>query len=102
MNIGLESSTKLTEVHIKIQQRNGKKCVTIVEGLAKLDLPPNVSQETFLTLLSKKFRKSFNCRANINKDDNSFTLSGDQRENIKSLLLTMKLVDEEQIKVHGF
>lgn len=102
MNIGLESSTKITEIHIKIQQRNGKKCVTIVEGLDKLDMPSNISQETFLTLLSKKFRKSFNCRSNINKEDNSLTLSGDQRENIKTLLLTMKLVDDEQIKVHGF
>ncbi len=36
------------------------------------------------------------------KVDNTIKLSGDQRDNIKEFLIKTKLVNEDQIKIHGF
>lgn len=90
------------EIHIKIQQRNGKKSFTIIEGLDKIDLPTNKTPDEFLNDVSKKFKKSFNCMSTVIKSDNTIKLSGDQRDNIKEFLVNMKLVNEDQIKIHGF
>jgi translation initiation factor 1 len=86
------------EIHIKIKQRSGKKYWTTVEGLDKVELPTNVTLDD----ISRKMKKAYNCGATIIKPENSIQLNGDHRDNIKNFLIKSKLVNEEQIKMHGF
>ena len=89
------------EIHIKIKQRNGRKCWTTIEGLDKIKVD-NKSTDEFLLEVSKKFKKKYSCGATIMKPENSIQLNGDHRNNIKEFLIFNKLVNENQIKMHGF
>eukprot|EP00998_Keelungia_sp_KM082_P011428 NODE_7688_length_580_cov_41.050773_g7665_i0.p1 GENE.NODE_7688_length_580_cov_41.050773_g7665_i0~~NODE_7688_length_580_cov_41.050773_g7665_i0.p1 ORF type:complete len:112 (-),score=29.40 NODE_7688_length_580_cov_41.050773_g7665_i0:122-457(-) len=83
-------------VHIRTQQRNGRKCVTTVAGL---------SGELDLKRILKEVKKQFSCNGSINKDPEHgeiIQLQGDQRENVKKFLLDEGLVDTAKLKVHGF
>lgn len=102
INLDNDLYKRHVEIHIKIQQRNGKKSFTTVEGLDKIELPANKKMDDFLNDIAKKFRKSFNCISTVSKKDNSIKLSGDQRDNISNLLINAKLVNQDQIKIHGF
>ena len=82
------------DIHLRIQQRNGKKCITIVENLDKID-----SSKEFMTKISKSFKEKFHCASTIK--DTVIQLSGDHRDGIKKLLLSEKYVTEDQIKIHG-
>lgn len=86
------------EIHIRIQQRNGRKSITYAEGLSALNIDNN---SEFLNKLVKLFRKQFNCSVTI-KDNQIIQLSGDQRTNIKNFLISGNLFKEENIKLHGF
>ena len=102
-NMEVELDKVHLEIHIKIQKRNGRKCWTIVEGLDKLELPSNMkTTDEFLEKLTRKLKKSFNCGASIKKPENAIQLNGDHRDNIKGFLIEHKLVNENQIKLHGF
>lgn len=102
VNLDTELYKRHIEIHIKIQQRNGKKSFTIVEGLDKIELPEGKKMDDFLSGIAQKFRKSFNCSATVIKKDNSIKLSGDQRDNISKFIINHKIVNEDQIKIHGF
>ena len=82
-------------IHVRLQQRNGRKTLTTIQGLSK-DLE-------FKKLL-KAFKKEFACNGCI-IDHKEFgeviQLQGDQRENIKIFLINANLGDEEHIKLHG-
>jgi len=102
-NMELELDKRQLEIHIKIQKRNGRKCWTIVEGLDKLELPSNLkTMDDFLDAITRKFKKSFNCGATVKKPENAVHLNGDHRDVIKKFLIETKLVNEDQIKLHGF
>lgn len=92
LNDGL--TEKQIEIHIRIKQRNGRKCITIIENLN--DLKADLEQ------LSKHFKKTFNCRSTVIKPENTIELAGDHRESIKNFLINEKLVTTEQIKIHGY
>ena len=65
------------KVHIRVQQRNGRKCITLIEGLA---------EDLDVKRICKAFKKNFSCNGAITKDaDNGeiIQLSGDQRTNTK-------------------
>jgi translation initiation factor 1 len=52
-------------------------------------------------------KKEFSCNGCVKelKQDTSkkiISLSGDQRENVKSFLIKYKILEEKQIKIHGF
>lgn len=94
--------TSHLQIHIKIKQRNGKKSWTIVEGLDKIQLPENKTTLEFLEDVTRRLKKSFSCGANVNKEDNTIHLNGDHRNNVKDFLIKNKLVDETQIRMHGF
>jgi translation initiation factor 1 (eIF-1/SUI1) len=58
-------------------------------------------------------KKTFSCNGyikteddnNDNTDNNSelvLSLTGDQRENVKKLLLEKKIIEADKIKIHGF
>ncbi|KAK9268965.1 hypothetical protein L1049_000732 [Liquidambar formosana] len=83
-------------VHIRIQQRNGKKKLTTVQGL-KIEF----SYEKIL----KDFKKEFCCNGNVVQDKELgkvIQLQGDQRKNVSNFLVQAGLVRKEQIKIHGF
>ncbi|KAL6544478.1 hypothetical protein OROMI_023340 [Orobanche minor] len=82
-------------VHIRIQQRNGKKSLTTVQGLSK-----EFSRERIL----KDLKKKYCCNGNVVNDKNSpvIQLQGDQRKNVSDFLIGAGLVKKDQIKIHGF
>ncbi|CAN0901023.1 Protein translation factor SUI1 homolog 1 [Linum grandiflorum] len=83
-------------VHIRIQQRNGKKCLTTVQGLSK-----DLSYEKIL----KELKKHFCCNGNVVNDKELgkiIQLQGDQRKNVQGFLLRANLVNKDHIKIHGF
>ncbi|KAL5737622.1 hypothetical protein ACOSP7_030383 [Xanthoceras sorbifolium] len=83
-------------VHLRVQQRNGKKCVTTVQGLRD-----DYSYQKIL----KDLKKEFCCNGNVVQDKvlgKVIQLQGDQRIKVMNFLVKGKLVDKEQIKIHGF
>ncbi|CAH9063417.1 unnamed protein product [Cuscuta epithymum] len=83
-------------VHIRIQQRNGKKSLTTVQGLKK---------EFSYSKILKDLKKEFCCNGTIVEDTELgkvIQLQGDQRKNVSHFLVTAGLLKKEQIKIHGF
>ncbi|KAK4355245.1 hypothetical protein RND71_024216 [Anisodus tanguticus] len=83
-------------VHIRIQQRNGKKSLTTVQGLRK-----EFSYEKIL----KDLKKELCCNGNVVQDKELgkvIQLQGDQRKNVSHFLVTAGVVKKDQIKIHGF
>ncbi|GKV38816.1 hypothetical protein SLEP1_g46685 [Rubroshorea leprosula] len=83
-------------VHIRIQQRNGKKSVTTVEGLKK-----DVGFEKLL----KDLKKEFCCNGNVVNDKalgKIIQLQGDQRKKVSQFLVNKGLAQKDHIKIHGY
>lgn len=82
-------------VHIRLQQRNGRKSLTTIQGLdEKLDLGK----------LTKAFKKTFCCNGCVveNKElGRIIQLQGDQREKVKAFLTEEDIAAKKMIKVHG-
>lgn len=82
-----------------MHQRNGRKCITSVEGLES-DLDTK--------RICKALRKLFNCNGNVIVDKNGndvIQLQGDQRDGCKKWLLEQEIVtkaEANRIVVHGF
>ncbi|CAO2633176.1 Eukaryotic translation initiation factor 1b, partial [Lemmus lemmus] len=69
-------------IHIRIQQRNGRKTLTTVQGIADdYDKKKLIEHPEYGEVIQ---------------------LQGDQRKNICQFLLEVGIVKEEQLKVHGF
>lgn len=85
--------------HIRIQQRNGRKCITMIEGW---------EEDLDVKRICKAMRTAFSCNGNILEDENSGTilqLQGDQRENAKAWILQQEIIpksEADRIVVHGF
>jgi len=83
-------------VHIRIQQRNGRKTLTTVQGL---------SADYDLKKIVRACKKEFACNGTVVEHPEYgevLQLQGDQRENICQFLTKVGLVKNDQIKVHGF
>ncbi|KAK1768755.1 eukaryotic translation initiation factor eIF-1 [Phialemonium atrogriseum] len=89
-------------IHIRIQQRNGRKTLTTVQGI-----PPKFDHKKILKVIKKEFA----CNGTIISDTESkgmgevIQLQGDQRNKIKDFLCDKDGglgLDEKTIKVHGF
>jgi translation initiation factor 1 len=86
-------------IHIRIQQRNGRKTLTTVQGL-----PKKFDQKKILKVIKKKFA----CNGTIVADSEMgevIQLQGDQRKDIQDFLTDKKEglgLDTKTIKVHGF
>lgn len=81
---------------IRIQQRNGRKTLTTIQGL-----PKNFDQKRML----KIFKKDFACNGTLVEDEelgSVIQLQGDQRTKVSTLLTTEGGIDKKQIKIHGF
>ena len=82
-----------SHVHIRIQQRNGRKSITTVQGL---------SSELDLKKMMKVFKKVFCCNGSLSDNDHVIQFQGDQRKNVAEFLVAEKLVSKENLKIHGF
>ncbi|XP_050555241.1 eukaryotic translation initiation factor eIF1-like [Spodoptera frugiperda] len=92
----LEDEVQDGLVHVRIQQRNGRKTLTTVQGL---------SVEYDLKKIVKACKKEFACNGTVVEHPEYgkvLQLQGDQRQNICQWLTRMELVKPEQLKVHGF
>uniref|UniRef100_A0AAZ3SU09 SUI1 domain-containing protein n=1 Tax=Oncorhynchus tshawytscha TaxID=74940 RepID=A0AAZ3SU09_ONCTS len=84
------------KIHIRIQQRNGRKTLTTVQGIAA---------DYDKKKLVKAFKKKFACNGTVIEHPEYgevIQLQGDQRKNICQFLMEIGIVREEQLKVHGF
>ena len=82
-------------VHIRVQQRNGRKCITTVQGL---------DQALDLKKILKTLKKSNNCNGTVVEDDDMgqvIQLQGDQRTEVEKFLTDMEIVEKSKIKKHG-
>ena len=84
------------KVHVRVQQRNGRKCITTVAGLA---------DDLDIKRICKAFKKNFSCNGAVQKDEDAgevIQLSGDQRTNVKAFLVDQEICHGENIVLHGF
>jgi translation initiation factor 1 len=84
------------KVHVRVQQRNGRKCITTVAGLA---------DDLDVKRICKAFKKNFSCNGAVQKDEDVgevIQLSGDQRTNVKDFLVDQEICHSENIVLHGF
>tara|TARA_A100001015_G_scaffold235418_1_gene267199 strand:+ start:3578 stop:3898 length:321 start_codon:yes stop_codon:yes gene_type:complete len=82
-------------VNIRKNQRNRRKCVTTIEGLA---------DDLDLKKICKFFKKNFNCNGSIVKDEeygNIIQLQGDLRVSVKNFLISQEIIDKNKINIHG-
>ncbi|KAK8964578.1 hypothetical protein KSP40_PGU008036 [Platanthera guangdongensis] len=82
-------------VHIRVQQRNGRKSLTTVQGLKKAFSK---------TKILKDLKKEFCCNGTVVEDPELgqvIQLQGDQRKNVSTFLIQAGIV-KEQINIHGF
>jgi len=95
-----ETKRPVSNIHIRLQQRNGKKTLTLVEGL---------SPELDLKALVRSFKKGFHTNGAIlqpDPDEKKYViqLNGDMREKVKNSLVENNIWQEGDppIKIHGF
>jgi translation initiation factor 1 len=83
-------------VHIRIQQRNGRKSLTTVQGLA---------EDLDLKKILKALKKMFSTNGTIVADEEMgdvIQLQGDQRKNVAEFLVKYKICSKIEVKIHGF
>jgi translation initiation factor 1 len=79
-----------------MQQRNGRKSLTTVQGL-----PEAFDYKKIL----KALKKEYCCNGTVIEDEELgkvLQLQGDQRKNVSAFLLDNQLCKKDQVKVHGF
>lgn len=88
------------KIHIRFQM-NGKRAITLVEGL---------DEAADMKLVVKKMKAKFSCAVSLHADEASgkhyVKLQGDHRDAIKEWLVKEKLVNsteaKERIVIHGY
>merc|ERR1712216_846926 len=92
---GTEAGGNRGEVHIRVQQRNGRKCISTVQGLA-----PDLDIKKIL----KYIKKENNCNGTVIDDKAGavIQLQGDQRECVRKFLVRENICNSDEVKVHGF
>ena len=95
VNESTENNGELSQglIHIRIQQRNGRKTLTTVQGITdKFDLKK----------LVRTFKKEFACNGTVIEHleyGEVIQLQGDQRNNVCQFLTRIGIAKEEQLKV---
>lgn len=82
-------------IHIRIQQRNGRKSLTLVYGIA---------DDLDLKKILKYLKKVYSTNGNVINDPEHgdvIQLQGDQRRNVYESLIEWKIAEKEDIRVHG-
>ena len=94
-NLNDDVDTSIGYIHIRNQQRNGRKSITTCQGI-----PDKFS----LAKMVKFFTKEFNCNGTIVEDEQHgkiIQLQGDKRKEIAEFLFHQGIAEREHIKVHG-
>jgi translation initiation factor 1 len=95
-------------VHLRLQQRNGRKSITIIEGLARdlnLKKIAKALKQTFSTscaIKSKDEKKGAKKASNDADDEKILQLAGDRRREVANFLEVTHICEKKQIKIHGF
>lgn len=101
-DLGNDFSTRALnkpKLHIRVQKRNGKKCITTAQGF---------EEDLDVKRICKAMRKQFNCNGNVIADEDDgdvIQLQGDQRDNVKQWILDNQVISKneaDRIVVHGF
>lgn len=91
-----KAGNQADKVHVRVQQRNGRKCITTVAGLA---------DDLDIKRICKAFKKNFSCNGAVQKDEDDgevIQLSGDQRTNVMEFLVDQEICHKEEVVLHGF
>ncbi|KAF7135442.1 hypothetical protein RHSIM_Rhsim08G0249500 [Rhododendron simsii] len=91
-----DDSVEKAYIHIRIQQRNGKKSQTTVQGLKR---------EFSFEKVLEDLKKEFCCNGTVVQDKELgkvIQLQGDQRKNASNFLVQAGIAKRDQIKIHGF
>mmetsp|Transcript_1100 Transcript_1100/g.1108 ORF Transcript_1100/g.1108 Transcript_1100/m.1108 type:complete len:107 (+) Transcript_1100:68-388(+) len=84
-----------TKIHVRVQQRNGRKCITTIQGL-----PDDLD----LKKIARALKKTFQCNGTVNEDEELgeiIQLSGDQRTNVREFFVDQEVCHDDQIVIHG-
>lgn len=93
---GDDDTSSRNYIHIRIQQRNGRKTLTTVQGL-----PAELDSKKLL----KYFKKEFACNGTLVQDNDLgsvIQLQGDQRVKVSESLVNNMSLPKSTIKIHGF
>lgn len=94
-----KASVAKNKYHIRVQQRNGRKCITTLQGL---------EDDLDTKRICRAMRTAFNCNGNVIHDEDNgdvIQLQGDQRENIRDWILAQQILsknEEDRIVIHGY
>ena len=93
---------KKDKIHIRKQQRNRRKCIITISGIA----PYFDNSKSKLKKIAKQLQKNITHSSISIKDDKEYGLvlviQGDWRKEIKEWLLVNNIVDnKEKIVIHG-
>eukprot|EP00416_Gambierdiscus_australes_P035499 CAMPEP_0171096804 /NCGR_PEP_ID=MMETSP0766_2-20121228/45989_1 /TAXON_ID=439317 /ORGANISM="Gambierdiscus australes, Strain CAWD 149" /LENGTH=114 /DNA_ID=CAMNT_0011555871 /DNA_START=74 /DNA_END=418 /DNA_ORIENTATION=- len=95
------------KVHIRMQQRNGKKSWTTVEGIPlRVDLPTSGQQvDVDFNKILRALKKTFKTNGTLKRSEEHgvvIQLQGDIRKEVAEFLLNAPaLVGKEQVMIHG-
>eukprot|EP00051_Salpingoeca_urceolata_P032084 m.14216 g.14216 ORF g.14216 m.14216 type:complete len:115 (+) comp4759_c0_seq1:269-613(+) len=82
-------------IHVRIQQRSGRKTLTTVQG---------IGEEFDQKKLVKAFKKQFACNGCVvthQEYGEVIQLQGDQRQKVGQFLVDLGIANEGQVKLHG-
>lgn len=93
----IESGKDNSKIHLRVQQRSGRKCITTIQGL---------SDELDILKITRTLKKAFNCNGSVTMDPDPevgkiIQLSGDQRTKVRQLFLDEDICSDDQIVIHG-
>lgn len=93
-------SIETQKVHVRVLQRNSRKRITVIEGL--VDNRANWS----LAVILRELKKDSNCSGTIRRsksplETDKIQLTGDQRQKVVHFLVRHRIVNIENIDVHG-
>ena len=92
----LNENSSTNYVHIRLQKRTNRKCLTLIEGMPK---------DIDLRKVLRYFKKAFSCNGTIvlneETEDKIIQLTGDNRREVAQFLKEECIVPENCIKIHG-
>eukprot|EP00601_Ochromonadales_sp_CCMP2298_P013693 CAMPEP_0173216948 /NCGR_PEP_ID=MMETSP1142-20121109/206_1 /TAXON_ID=483371 /ORGANISM="non described non described, Strain CCMP2298" /LENGTH=124 /DNA_ID=CAMNT_0014144439 /DNA_START=34 /DNA_END=409 /DNA_ORIENTATION=- len=102
-----------SKIHIRVQQRNGRKCITTVQYACKPSITLIILQHVLnqgladdldVSKITKVLKKTFKCNGSVTIDPELgeiLQLSGDQRTNVWKFFVDQEVCHEDQIVLHG-
>lgn len=85
-----------SKVHIRIQQRNARKRVTLVQNL-----PKDIDKKLFVKKLKKRLNAN-GCIKTFDTYGECITFQGDHRTEIHAFLTQYEIANKNSIQIHGY